>query len=67
MCPIEQLIRILAGIIIDRQDELTEFVRAATGLLDLNVAAGASMKPDSSQSDIWEPFPDFAYGMNDFR
>jgi hypothetical protein len=35
--PIKQLVRILAGAI-DCQDELTVFVRATAGLLDLDVA-----------------------------
>ena len=64
--PIEQFIRILPGAI-DGHDELTIFVRATAGLLDLNIAVGASMKPDPSQSDVGKPFPDFADGADDFR
>src|SRR3984893_4790616 len=66
MGPIEQFIGIVAGII-DCKDELTVLIRATTRLLDLNVAERAGMKPDSSQSGIRKPFPNFAHGADNFR
>ena len=66
MRPIEQLIGIVPCAI-NGQHELTVFVRTAARLLDLDVAEGAGMKPDRSQSDVRKPFPDFADGANDFR
>ena len=58
MRPIEQLIGIVPCAI-NCQDELTVFVRAAARLLDLNVAEGAGMKPDTQPSRRQEAISGF--------
>ena len=66
MGPIEQVIGIVAGVV-NRENELTVLIRAAARLFDLNVADRAGVKADRGQSGLGKPFPNFAYGADNFR
>ena len=66
MCPLEQVIGIVAGLL-NSKDELAVFVSSSAMLFDLNVAENTRMKPNLGQSKIRKPFPDFADSADDFR
>jgi hypothetical protein len=43
------------------------FIGASAMLFDFETVVGSGMEPHIGQANIRQPFPDLAYGTNDFR